>query len=90
MKESYNKSFQLNCVTCGDSNFESNGDKTWIKCNRCNREYKRGYDELVELNQGRISQAIEDSKDEIAKDIEKDLKDIFKKAFNGKGNIKFK
>lgn len=90
MKESYDKSFELKCITCGDSNFETNANKTWLKCNRCDREYPKGYDELVELNQGSINREMEDSKNEIKADIEKDLKNMFKKAFKGNGNIKLR
>ena len=32
MKDSFNKSIQLRCIVCGDSDFEMNEDKTWIKC----------------------------------------------------------
>jgi ribosomal protein S27E len=48
MKDSYNKSIQLRCITCGDKDFEFNEEKTWVKCNRCGKEYLGGYDELVE------------------------------------------
>jgi|LSQX01.3.fsa_nt_gb hypothetical protein len=48
---------QLICDTCGDTdNFESNADKSHIKCNTCDREYHGGYDELVEYNQQRIKE----------------------------------
>ena len=42
---------KLRCATCGsDSHFETNDEKTYIKCTMCNREYLGGYDELLELN----------------------------------------
>jgi len=78
MKDSYNRSVQLQCITCGDADFEFNEDKTWIKCKRCGREYIGGYDELVELNQNRISQTIDDFKNEIAKDIKDDIRNALK------------
>jgi ribosomal protein S27E len=59
MKKSYDKTINLKCITCGDSDFEFNDDKTWIKCNRCGREYQGGYDELVELNQEIINLELE-------------------------------
>lgn len=90
MKDSYDKTIQLRCLTCGDTDFEFNEDKSWIKCNRCGKEYLGGYDELVELNQGNINQELEDSKDEISKDLEKDITKMFKDAFKGNKNIKFK
>lgn len=63
MKKSYNKSVQLRCAVCGSADdFESNEDKTYIKCKKCNKEYHGGYDELVELNQAHIQEELEDTK----------------------------
>lgn len=90
MKDSYDKTIQLRCLTCGDTDFEFNEDKSWVKCNRCGREYLGGYDELVELNQDNINQALEDSKEEIAKDLKQDITRMFNDAFRGNKNIKFK
>jgi DNA-directed RNA polymerase subunit RPC12/RpoP len=83
MKEDYNRSIKLRCITCGDdSSFESNEDKTYIKCIRCGREYLGGYDEVVELNQELIDQELEDVKREVVADLKRDfnksLKDVFK------------
>ena len=90
MKDSYNKSIQLNCITCGDSDFEYSKDNTWIKCNRCGKEYHGGYDELVELNQEKINQELEKTKIEIGKDLKKEISDMMKKAFKGNKNIRIK
>lgn len=90
MKDSYNKSIQLLCITCGDSDFEFNEEKTWIKCNRCGKEYSGGYDELVELNQENINQKLEETKKEISNDLKDDITKMFKDAFKGNKNIKFK
>jgi ribosomal protein S27E len=90
MKKSYDKTISLKCITCGDSNFEFNDDKTWIKCNRCGREYKEGYDELVELNEEIINLELEKTKTEITKDIQKDMEEMLKKTFSGNKNIKLK
>lgn len=90
MKKSYDKQIKLKCITCGDTDFEFNDDKTWIKCNRCNREYSGGYDELVELNQQTINQKIEETKSEITEDLKKDLSEMLKNTFRGNKNIKFK
>ena len=90
MKKSYDKQIKLKCLTCGVTDFEFNDDKTWIKCNRCNREYPGGYDELVELNQQTINQQIEETKSEITEDIKSDLNEMLKKTFKGNKNIKFK
>lgn len=89
MKDSYNKSIDLRCISCGDSNFEFNEDKSWLKCNCCGKEYN-GYDELVELNQETIKLEIEKTKEEIGKDLQRELNDTFKKSFKGNKNIKFR
>jgi DNA-directed RNA polymerase subunit N (RpoN/RPB10) len=81
---------KLRCITCGDSDFEFNDDKSWIKCNRCGKEYPEGYDELVKLNQELINQELDKSKEEILKDTQKDIADMLKEAFKGNKNIKFK
>lgn len=81
MKDTYDKTIKLKCITCGDSNFEYNDERTWIKCNRCEREYNGGYDELVQLNQENINNELDETKKEIKEDLQKDLSKIFKNAF---------
>lgn len=91
MKKDYSKNIHLRCVVCGsDSDFEYNEDKTFVKCIKCNREYLGGYDELVELNKGLIDEELEQTKEEIACDIHKDLTTMLKKAFKGNKFIKIK
>lgn len=91
MKKDYSKSIKLRCVVCGsDSDFESNEDKTYIKCKKCNREYLGGYDELVELNQTHIQDEIDEMKNEVRQDAEKYLRDSLKKAFKGNKYFKIK
>ena len=90
MKSSYDKSIQLRCITCGDTDFEFNEDKSWVKCNRCGKEYLGGYDELVELNKETINQELDKTKEEIGKDLQKEMNEMLKKAFKGNKNIKFK
>lgn len=84
MKKDYSKNIHLRCVVCGsDSDFECNEDKTYVKCTKCNREYFGGYDELVELNKGLIDEEIEQTNEEIACNIHKDLTTMLKNAFKG-------
>lgn len=90
MKDNYNKSISLRCQTCGDTTFDFNEDKSWVKCKRCDREYLGGYDELVELNQGEINQQLDEMKKEVTQDLKKDLEKMLKDAFRGNKNIKFK
>lgn len=91
MKNNYNKSISLRCATCGDfSSFEFNEEKTWVKCTKCDREYNGGYDELVELNQSDINEQINNMKEEVTRDLNADLNKMFKDAFKGNKNIKFK
>lgn len=90
MKDSYKKSVTLNCITCGDTDFEYNDDKTWIKCNRCEREYTGGYNELVELNQEHINSEVKNLTEEVTKDIQEDFNKMLKSAFKNSKHIKFK
>ena len=91
MKKSYDKAIRLRCIVCGCAeDFECNEDKTYIQCKKCNKEYAGGYDELVELNQAQIQEELEDAKVEIKKDLEKDIQDMFKKAFKGSKIVKIK
>lgn len=91
MKEDYNRSIKLRCTTCGDdSSFESNEDKTYIKCIRCGREYFGGYDELVELNQEAINNELESLKNEALGDLKADIYKMFKDAFKGNKSIRLK
>lgn len=90
MKDNYQKSIQLRCATCGGESFNFNEDKSYVKCNLCNREYLGGYNELVEFNQENINENVESMKSEVRDDLHKELSDMFKNAFKGNKNIKFK
>lgn len=90
MKNDYSKSITLRCITCGGEDFEFNEDKSYIKCNLCNREYFGGFDELIELNEESITEGVGAFKAEVTSDIEKDITDMFKKAFSGNKFIKIK
>lgn len=91
MKKAYDKSIHLHCIVCGSTDdFEFNEDKSFIKCLKCNKEYPGGYEELVELNQSLIQEEVEATKTEIIKDVEKDIRDMFKDDFRGNKYVKFK
>jgi hypothetical protein len=87
MKNSIEKSGQLRCISCGDTTFEYNDDKSWVKCLCCGKEYLNGYNELLELNKPRIAQELKDTEQ---KDLQKELKNELEKAFRNNKNIKFK
>mgnify|MGYP003327405430 CR=1 FL=1 len=80
MKKNYNKSIKLQCATCGaDCFFETDEQTGVITCAKCNRVYYGGYDELVNLNQKRIEDEVELTKEEVMKDLNKEIMDVFKK-----------
>lgn len=82
-----NYTINLRCATCGsDDHFEFNDDKSYIKCTICNREYLGGIKELKELNE----EAIEEVKEQIAKDANSYLQKELLKAFKGNKHIKIK
>ena len=85
MKTDYN--IQLRCATCGSKDqFESNDDKSYIKCKMCGREYLGGIEELKELN----PDAIESIKEEIAVDAKEEILSSFRKAFKNSKVITIK
>ena len=85
LKDSYE--VRLRCATCGcEDQFESNDDKSYIKCTFCNREYFCGIEELKEFNQ----EALDDVKAEIEQDAAAYIKEQLKKAFKGSKYIKIK
>ena len=79
MKKKYNKNVKLRCETCGGESFEYNEDKSYIKCNLCNREYHDGFDELVEFNKENINYNIAALKKEFNDDLHKRFATLFKK-----------
>jgi phage/plasmid primase-like uncharacterized protein len=85
LKDKYE--IRLRCATCGcEDHFESNEDRSYIKCTFCNREYFGGLEELKESNQ----ETIDEIKEEIKADATDYLKERLKKAFKGNKYIKFR
>ncbi len=87
MKKNYNFSVTLRCPVCGSTDIDLSEDKTYGKCNMCNKEFPGGYDELVELNQAAIDAALDGKKSEIQKDLENELHDRLKKDLRRNKNI---
>jgi hypothetical protein len=90
MNQSYVFTVQLRCPICGSTDIDISDDKTYGKCNMCNKQFTEGYDELVEVNQAYIQDEVDAKKEEIQKDLEKDIHDMFKKAFKGYKYYKIK
>lgn len=79
MKDNYSKTIRLQCATCGAEDFFTTDEQRGIiTCSKCNRIYNGGYDELVELNQKRIDYEFELTKEEIEKDLNKEIQNMFK------------
>lgn len=79
MSSNYKTSISLACQTCGGEDFYFNDDKSYVKCNTCNREYFGGYDELVQVNKQRAQAAVERLGKMMLSDAEKNLKKKLRK-----------
>ena len=91
MRKKYERSIGLRCVVCGSAgHFEYNEDNTYVKCTLCNREYLGGQQELQEMNEAMIAEEMEAFKKDVTKDIEKEVRDMFKEVFRGSKYITFK
>ncbi len=90
MNSKYNIKIDLECITCGGQDFNYNEDKSYVKCNLCDKEYLNGYDELVEMNEEKINGSIQSKKSEIVQDLREDINKMFKDAFKGSKFLKFK
>lgn len=75
--EKYSRKVTLSCPTCGNSNFEYDPNNTGsIRCPSCEREFSK--DELIRENGEIIENNLDEVKREIAKDIKKELQNLFK------------
>lgn len=82
MKENYSYKIKLRCIVCGsEDHFDSNEDRSYIKCTNCGKEYFGGYDELVSCNQEQIAEVKELATEEVTKDLQKELDRMLKNAF---------
>lgn len=68
----------LNCPTCGQSDFNHNEDKSYVKCNNCKREFHGGIDELAEFNQVEIENEVQKYGQALLDDFGKKLARDFK------------
>lgn len=91
MKENYNINIKLQCSICGsEDQFESNEDKSFVKCENCGKEYFGGYEELKGCNEHLIENSIAEMKKDVTQDLKKDLHDMLKNAFSNSKNFKIK
>lgn len=85
LKDSYE--IRLRCASCGcEDQFESNDDKSYIKCTFCNREYFGGIEELKKCNQ----ETFDKVKKEVKQDAAAYIMEQLKNAFKGSDYIKIK
>ena len=82
MTVTYNNELVRNLVPCKNS---LNVAGLYDLVNDVFYSSESGYDELVSLNQANIQEEIDAMKVEVKEDLEKDIHDMFKKAFKGKG-----
>jgi hypothetical protein len=77
MKDAYSKSVLLMCTTCGGKDFEFDDDEGPVRCIGCDRTFDR--DQLIHENGEVIDLELEEIKNKIVSDIEKDFAKILKK-----------
>lgn len=70
----------MNCPVCGSEEFTYDdcnvSDDALITCKECSNTLTRG--ELIELNQEKIENEIEDVTDELVKKLQKEISKMFK------------
>ena len=79
LKDDYSRSIALRCMTCGAAYaFETDEKTGYITCRKCNRVYRGGEEELVRLNEAMIEDEKDQLIEEVQKDVEKELQKMFK------------
>ncbi|MFZ4862968.1 hypothetical protein ACL9RF_12380 [Sphingobacterium sp. Mn56C] len=76
----------LYCPICGQSDFECNDNKSYVKCNNCEREFHGGIDELAEFNHAEIENEVQKYGQALLDDFAKNLERKFKNNIH----LKFK
>lgn len=84
--EDLNKKVTLYCDRCGNDQFyfedtnnsdvELVSDDTILKCSDCGKIFTK--EELIELNAEVITANVEDMKEEIVKEVQKEINKLFK------------
>ncbi len=86
--EKYNRKITLLCPVCGGSEMEHTEELEDVKCVGCGKEFTN--DVLIQENGVSIDAHVNEVKEELTKDIQKQFNDILKKAFKGSKNIRIK
>lgn len=86
--EKYDRSIVLICPVCGNSDMEQTEGSEFIRCIGCGKEMTKST--LIEENGESIDIHLDELKNEITKDIQKEFSDMLRKAFKGNKNIRIK
>lgn len=79
LKSDYSRSVALRCMTCGASYaFETDETTGYVTCRKCNRVYRGGEEELIRMNETLIEDEKEQLIEEVQKDVEKEFQKMFK------------
>ena len=79
LKDDYSCSIALRCMTCGANYaFETDEKTGYITCRKCNRVYRGGKEELIQLNEALIADEQQLLVEEVTKDVEKEFSKMFK------------
>ncbi|AOD15228.1 hypothetical protein VB151_18545 [Xanthomonas fragariae] len=88
----YDRSITPFCPTCGGTQFSSDDSyasaTALFKCASCGLEIPK--DELNRANSENIDEHVKEIKQEVAKDIQKQLNDSLRKAFGGSKYFRIK
>ncbi|WP_353979471.1 hypothetical protein [Salinicola endophyticus] len=76
MKDKYMGRINLKCDVCGGDQFSHESDEE-IVCAECGKEYTK--EELIDSNSEELDNRKDELLDDVKKDLEKSMKDIFRK-----------
>jgi len=90
--EKYNRSVSMLCPTCGLDQFATRegsvDDALLVTCTSCGLEITK--DDLVRANSENIDEQLNEVKEQLARDVEQELKKSLGDAFKGNKYIKIK
>ena len=91
-KDKYSRNIELQCPTCGGSQFEYgediDNDHASVRCIGCDRILTK--DELIQENAENIDEHAQEIGKEALDDFAKKMKNDLKRAFRGNKHIKIK